>query len=390
MQLHPRFLALLDNTSFVEDRDARDRLGRPGVDAHGVAMLERTADVAQHPEPRADDGRRGDRARVREHHSSVDGLLLDAGEVRRDARAGPCGVDGPTVRLQTADPAAQAARHQLDLFAHAQRSVDQPPGHDRAEARHRERSVDGQAGSRQIAPRRCGAEDRLQRREELLEPSPRRRGDVDDRSVGERRARERGADLRADEGRPLVVDEIALAEDDHASLDAEQLEDREVLPGLGHDALIRGHDEHDRVDTADAGEHVADEVLMARHVDDAHVRAAGKREPGEAQVDGHPALAFFAQAVGVDAGERVNERGLAVVDVAGRSDDADRRVAAHGPGPPVGAHGVQVAKSAGTTTNARTTRPVIQSARTIEVARSGSGELGFSRSPGPRRTRSPP
>ena len=42
---------------------------------------------------------------------------------------------------------------------------------------------------------------------------------------------------------------------------------------------------------------------------------------GEPQVDGDAAALFFFQAVGVDAGERFDQGGLAVVDVAGGADD---------------------------------------------------------------------
>ena len=195
-----------------------------------------------------------------------------------------------------------------------------------------------------------------------------------------------GADLGAHERDPLVVDQVTLAQDDHPAIDSEELEDRQVLARLGHHALVGRHDEHHRVDAADAGEHVADEVLMAGHVDDADVRATRQREPREAEVDGHAALALLAKPVGVDAGERADERRLAVIDVAGRPDDADRRVAGHctpGVGP-------QVANSAGTTTKASTTRPVTQRARTIPVARSGSGCRGPLPTRGSRRIRSPP
>src|SRR6476619_2944188 len=41
----------------------------------------------------------------------------------------------------------------------------------------------------------------------------------------------------------------------------------------------------------------------------------------ETDIDGDAAAFLFFQAVGIDAGERFDERGLAVIDVAGRADD---------------------------------------------------------------------
>ena len=93
-----------------------------------------------------------------------------------------------------------------------------------------------------------------------------------------------------------------------------------MLSGLRHDGLVRGDDQKAHVDAADASQHVVDEALVAGNVDDADLVAAGQLKPGEAQVDGHAALFFLAQAVRVNACERLDERGLAVVDVTCRSD----------------------------------------------------------------------
>jgi len=56
---------------------------------------------------------------------------------------------------------------------------------------------------------------------------------------------------------------------------------------------------------------------MAGDVDDAGARAVGQREVGEAEIDRNPALFFLLQPIGILAGERLDERGLAVIDVAG-------------------------------------------------------------------------
>src|SRR5205823_3246149 len=104
-----------------------------------------------------------------------------------------------------------------------------------------------------------------------------------------------------------VVDEIPLRQRDHAALDAEERQDREMLTRLWHDPLVRRDDQHHRVDAADPGEHVADEVLMARYVDDADLVAAGKTEVSEAEIDRHSALLLLAQAIGIDPGERLDQ-----------------------------------------------------------------------------------
>ena len=94
-----------------------------------------------------------------------------------------------------------------------------------------------------------------------------------------------------------------------------------MLPGLGHDPLVsRDHERH-HVDAGCPGHHVFDEFLVARDVHDAEDLAAGERQMGKSQFNGDPALFLLLEAVCVDAGERFDEGGLSMVDVAGRAED---------------------------------------------------------------------
>ena len=61
--------------------------------------------------------------------------------------------------------------------------------------------------------------------------------------------------------------------DEDAAPHAEQVQDVEVLLGLRHHAVVGGDGEQHEVDAVRAGEHVADEALVAGHVDDADARA---------------------------------------------------------------------------------------------------------------------
>ena len=80
-------------------------------------------------------------------------------------------------------------------------------------------------------------------------------------------------------------------------------------------------DEEHQVDAADAGQHVLDEALVAGHVDEAEAEAGRELQVREAEIDGDAAALLLFEAVGVDAGEGFDERGLAVIDVAGGADD---------------------------------------------------------------------
>ena len=82
------------------------------------------------------------------------------------------------------------------------------------------------------------------------------------------------ADLARRERERLVVDEVALRERDDPAVDAEDVEDLQVLLGLRLPPLVGRDDEQHQADRPDAGEHVADEPLVARDVDEADLAAA--------------------------------------------------------------------------------------------------------------------
>jgi len=124
-----------------------------------------------------------------------------------------------------------------------------------------------------------------------------------------------------------------------AALDAQELDDGEVLDGLRHDAVVGGHHEQEEVDAGGAGHHGAHEALVAGDVDHADPPAAGQLELGVAELDRDAALALFAQPVGVRAGQPGDERRLAVVDVPRRTERERGLAARHGRPLRVGALG---------------------------------------------------
>ena len=69
---------------------------------------------------------------------------------------------------------------------------------------------------------------------------------LDDGCARERRAPEQLLGVGAGELRALVVDEVALRQRDDGGAHAEQLEDRDVLTRLRHDAVVAGdHDQRE-------------------------------------------------------------------------------------------------------------------------------------------------
>ena len=109
------------------------------------------------------------------------------------------------------------------------------------------------------------------------------------------------------------------SEDRH--LHAEQVDDIQVFFGLGHDAVIGGDGEENQIDAVRAGEHVFDEALVARDIDDARLRSVGKIKMSKPQINGDAAFLFFLQAVCILSGQCFDQAGFSVIDVAGGTDD---------------------------------------------------------------------
>ena len=156
--------------------------------------------------------------------------------------------------------------------------------------------------------------------------------------------------------RPLCGHEIGLGDGHQRVPDVQRVEQVEVLMGLGAEAVIGGHDEQGRIDLAGTHEHVADEPVVAGDVDEVQLGAIGQREVRVPDVDRHPAAALLRKAVGVDAGERAEERRLAVVDMAGRADDHGHGSRAR-PSAAAIAPGSRDSGSSSTVRRSRMTRP---------------------------------
>ncbi len=64
---------------------------------------------------------------------------------------------------------------------------------------------------------------------------------------------------------PLRLDPVDLGQRHQRPADTEQFDDRQVLAGLRHQAVVGGHHQQHAIDAAGAGQHVVDEALVAGH-----------------------------------------------------------------------------------------------------------------------------
>ena len=90
-----------------------------------------------------------------------------------------------------------------------------------------------------------------------------------------------------------------------------------MLARLRHHPIIAGHHQQRVIDTANAGQHIGQKLFVAGDVDKTQHPPVGLRPVGVAEVDSHPARFLFRQAIGVDTGNRLQQRGFAVVNVSG-------------------------------------------------------------------------
>ena len=141
------------------------------------------------------------------------------------------------------------------------------------------------------------------------------------RRPGEGPGSQQRTDLLTHLGQSLGVHPIGLGQGHQQPGNAEQFEDRQVLAGLGHDAIVGRHHQQGQIQAAGAGQHVVHEALVAGYVDEAGEAAVAQVGIDIAQVDGDATRLLFAAAVTGDPGEGLDQRGLAMVDVAGGADD---------------------------------------------------------------------
>ena len=117
------------------------------------------------------------------------------------------------------------------------------------------------------------------------------------------------------------VPDVDLGERNDSALDSEIIQNLQMLFRLRHPTVVSSDDEQREIDRADAGDHVSDEIFVARYIDNRGVDFCAEIQFSEAEVDRDLARFFFGQTIGVRAGERLDERALAVVDVAGGRDN---------------------------------------------------------------------
>ena len=225
------------------------------------------------------------------------------------------------VDLQVPHPADRPAGQDLRPVAHRHRALDEGARDHGAEAVDGKDPVDGQPVRRPQALFCRAGHQRLQRRLQLRDALSR-----GGRHAKHRLALQKGpldplGNVLLHHVDPVRIRHVALGDDHHAVPDAQKLQNAQMLHRLRHEALVGGHHQHGQIDAASPRQHIADELFVAGDIHDARLRAVVKIQMGKAQLDGDAPLFFLQQTVGVDAGQSLDQHGLAVVHMARRADD---------------------------------------------------------------------
>lgn len=77
-----------------------------------------------------------------------------------------------------------------------------------------------------------------------------------------------------------------------------------MLPGLGHDAFVRGNDQQNHIHSYHACHHIIDESLMPRNIYDAGPVSAWQVKVGKSQVNGDSPSLFLFPPVRIPSGQR--------------------------------------------------------------------------------------
>src|ERR1700684_2396076 len=98
-----------------------------------------------------------------------------------------------------------------------------------------------------------------------------------------------------------------------------------MLNGLWLDPFLGGDHQPDNAHATSPGKHVVNKKAVAGDIDKADSDGRTVRrhniEEGEAEIDGDATPLLFRQAIRIDTSECMDQRGLAVIDVACRSDN---------------------------------------------------------------------
>ncbi|HWA49189.1 MAG TPA: hypothetical protein VG742_12995 [Dongiaceae bacterium] len=307
----------------AQHHDAGRHVRRAVMQPHRHPLANRLPLAGQHAEPRIHPAGRCVQGRIQHDIAALYRLLGDVGPCQRQGAAlsrAPF-LCRAILHMQRADARGQARRADHHAIADADPAGKDGAGDDRSGPGQGEAAVDRQAEAAVRHTRGPGVAQRIQPRGQHVDPFAGQRRDRQYLRARQAGRRQRRRDRVAHLAPAFGIDEIHLGQGDDAARQVEQIEDRQMFAGLGHDAVIRGNHQQHAIDAGGAGQHVVHQLLVARHIDETDDLSVRARPIGEAEVQRDAARLFFRQPIRVNAGQGAHQGGLAMVDMAGGADD---------------------------------------------------------------------
>ena len=211
---------------------------------------------------------RGVRAGLDDQVAARHLIAIDADEVEGHSPTRARDLYGGVVHVHRADAHLAPARLDQHTIALGDAAGPERARDDRADAVQREDAIDRQSHRRRRRACLDARSDLIEQGSQLVQAVTVSHRDLDDRRARIARLGKQLFDVCPGEQRSVLIDEVVLRQRDDRMLDAEQLEDRDVLARLRHHAVVaRDHDQGE-VDAARTGDHRAHESLVPGHVDD--------------------------------------------------------------------------------------------------------------------------
>ena len=308
--------------TFLQQCDSGAGEAGAEVQVHPCPVAQGTALALEQPQVHVDPSRSEVQSFGNDPVAAVELVAAEAcaAQIQRETLPGMTRPGFAVSGLHSANPHRNSLGLHEESVAHRDPAGEGGPGHDYSRSADAERAVDGEAEVASATACIEGGGALLEVFPEGLDAFPGERTDRQYRRLGERGRSEEIAHRGRHRRRAIGAHSIDLGEGYRAAFETQELQDVQMLAGLGHHTVVGGDHQQPEVDGGDAGEHVADEPLVPRHVDEAE-RASGSEVPvGESEIYAETARLLFRQAIRVHAGECSNEHRLAVIDMSGRGD----------------------------------------------------------------------
>ena len=179
----------------------------------------------------------------RQHIAALNFIHLNAGEIDRRAAARLGGLLLLAVSLQGADATTPPGWQYLHLIPQAQGAIGKGASDHGAKAGHGKNAVDGQARAPKVGAWGAGMQTVCQRLLQLCQTGAGARRNPANGGLCQNGLTDRLMHIQFHQIQPVRIRrQVSLGQGDDAAGDLQQVENCQVLAGLGHHALIGGND----------------------------------------------------------------------------------------------------------------------------------------------------